>query len=144
MKAGRNAAGVFLTALLPLSGCLEQSYPGPKPIVTEGALVDVVYEPARRLVSRSCADCHSQGGHNESHLDAWGHAIRLDTHKQWVDGKRVLLERLDTVYAAEQDPPLDVMPSASFPFQLTREERDTLLQWIARGSPNTPGGDSVP
>lgn len=138
------AAGAVLAALLPLSGCLEPSPPGPKPIVTEGALVDVVYEPARRLVSRSCADCHSEGGNNESHLDAWGHAIRLDTYKQWVDGKRVLLERLDTVYAAEQDPPLDVMPSASFPYQLTRDERDTLLQWIARGSPNTPSGDSVP
>jgi hypothetical protein len=143
LKAGRIATGTLLAALLPLSGCLEQSDPGPKPIVTEGALVDVVYEPARRLVSRSCADCHSEGGSHESHIDAWGHAIRLDTYKQWVDGKRVLLERLDTVFAAEQDPPLDVMPSASFPIQLTPAERDTLLQWIARGSPNTPSGDSL-
>ena len=99
------------------------------------------YEPARRLVSRTCADCHAKDGRNETHKDAWGHAIRLDTYQEWVDGRRVILERLDPAIAAAQDPPLDVMPQAAFRFQLTDAERDTLLHWIRRDSPNTPTGE---
>ncbi|GEM_PF-4185957 len=143
MKKSRIAAGPCLAAFLFIQGCWQNYDPGPRPIITEGALTDVLYEPARRLVSRSCADCHAQNGNNASHGDAWGHAIRLDTYKEWVDGRRVLLERLNPETAAAQDPPLDVMPNVGFPFQLTDTERDTLLQWMARGSPNTSSGDSA-
>ncbi len=132
------AAGVLAAALL-LPGCF-QSFNGPRPIVTEGALTDVLYGPARRLVGRSCADCHAKNGNNETHGDAWGHAIRLDSYQDWIDGRRVLLERLDTVTAAEQDPPVAAMPSAGFRYPLSDSERDTLLQWIRRGSPNTESG----
>jgi uncharacterized membrane protein len=128
-----------LAALLLFPGCY-QSFNGPRPIITEGALTDVRYEPAQRLVSRTCADCHVRTGNNETQPDAWGHAIRLDTYQDWVDGRRVLLERLDPVTAAQQDPPADVMPQPDFKFQLTDAERDTLLQWIKRGSPNTESG----
>ena len=131
---------VFAVALLA-AGCNEESVPGPKPIVTIGALPDVLYEPARRIVSRSCADCHAAGGKHEKHMDAWGHALRLDSWQEWVNARADLRVRLDPVKAAEQDPPEDVMPLATFPFQLTSAERDTLLQWIARGSPNTVTGE---
>lgn len=140
MAIRRACPPVFLFALA-LSGCYQSlDGGGPKPIVTEGALTDVLYEPARRLVSRSCADCHAQGGNNGTHQDAWGHAIRLDTYAEWVSGRRVLLERLDRSVAAMQDPPLDTMPSAGFLYPLTDAERDTLLQWIRRDSPNTESG----
>ena len=149
MIRGRIAAGAFPAAFLWVQcllaqGCYQSYDPGPRPIITEGALADVRYEPVRRLVSRSCADCHAKAGNNESHGDAWGHAIRLDTYAEWVDGRRVLLERLVPATAAALDPPVDVMPSAGFRFPLTDAERDTLLQWIARGSPNTASGDSLP
>jgi hypothetical protein len=126
----------------PLAGCFQNfNNEGPHAIVTTGALADVAYEPARRIVSLYCADCHAQGGNNETWHDAWGHAIRLDTWQEWVDGKRVLLERLDSATAAAQDPPVDVMPQPTFLYQPTRAERDTLLEWIKRGSPNTPTGE---
>jgi mono/diheme cytochrome c family protein len=131
------AAAAVLAAV---TGCFQSFDSGPKPIITEGALADVVYEPARRLVSRSCADCHAKDGNNETHGDAWGHAIRLDAYAEWVDGRRVLLERLDPATALAQDPPVDTMPSAGFLYPLTLSERDTLLQWIKRGSPNTESG----
>jgi hypothetical protein len=51
-----------------------------------------------------------------------------------------LLERLDPATAAEQDPPVDPMPLTGFPYQPSRAERDTLLEWLKRGSPNTPDG----
>jgi mono/diheme cytochrome c family protein len=141
LRTGFASAVFRLAALLPILGCFQEYDPGPKPIVTEGALTDVLYEPARRLVSRSCADCHTKGGHNETQGDAWGHAIRLDTYQEWVDGRGELLERLDPAIAAANDPPLDVMPQAAFRFQLTDAERDTLLRWIRRDSPNTESGN---
>lgn len=135
-----TTVALFAVALLA-SGCSEESVPDPEPIVTTGALPDVLYEPARRIVSRSCADCHAAGGKNEKHMDAWGHALRLDSWEEWDNSRADLQVRLDPVKAAEQDPPEDVMPLATFPFQLTPAERDTLLQWIARGSPNTVTGE---
>ncbi|MDB5106398.1 MAG: hypothetical protein JWP91_4087 [Fibrobacteres bacterium] len=134
------AAGCLAMAFLP-QGCYQATDAGPRPIVTEGALADVKYAPARRLVSRSCADCHAKDGNNETHKDAWGHAIRLDTYQEWVDGRRVLQERLDPAIAAAQDPPVDAMPQPFFRYQLTDAERDTLLQWIRRDSPNTETGE---
>ena len=129
-------------ALFSLCGCLgEADAPAPaKPIVTEGCLKDCAYEPARRLVSRYCADCHSEGGNNASHGDAWGHAIQLDTYAQWAKGSRHLRERLDPALAAQQDPPVDPMPPTGFPYQPGQAERDTLLDWLQRGSPNTASG----
>jgi hypothetical protein len=149
-RTGPAPASVFplsrplalLLAACALTGCLGDE--PPRPIVTEGALTDVAYEPARRLVSRSCADCHAKDGNNRDHVDAWGHAIRLDTYKQWVDGNRVLVERLDPDSLAAQDPPVDPMPPAHFPYPLAASERDTLLEWMRRGSPNTADGLPLP
>lgn len=132
--------GLRAAAILLLAQCAQPAE-NSKPIITEGALADVVYEPAQRLVSRSCADCHAEAGNNASHSDAWGHAIRLDTYEEWVNGRRVLLERLDPATAAAHDPPLDPMPTAGFPYPLSDAERDTLLRWIERGSPNTVAGE---
>jgi hypothetical protein len=91
-------------------------------------------------VSLYCADCHARGGNNPTHGDAWGHAIRLDTYAEWAKSERYLRERLDPDSAAAQDPPVDVMPQPGFPLQPTAAERDTLLAWLARGSPDTPDG----
>jgi hypothetical protein len=126
--------------IFALTGCFQDADKPPKPIVTVGCIQDCAYEPARRLVSLYCADCHSEGGHNESHHDAWGNAIRLDTYAQWAKGSKHLLERLDPETAAAQDPPVDPMPSTGFLYQPTQAERDTLLDWLKRGSPNTPSG----
>lgn len=109
-------------------------------MVTEGCLKDCAFEPARRLVSLHCADCHAEGGNDVSHDDAWGHAIRLDTYDEWARGSKHLLERLDPLAAAQQDPPVDTMPPPGFLYPLGRAERDTLLAWLKRGSPNTPSG----
>ena len=136
--------GAAIAAVLLTAGCVQEHESGPEPIVTTGALADVLYEPARRIVGRHCSDCHASGGKNEKHMDAWGHAIRLDTWREWVDGRADIVARLDPAKAAEQDPPVDVMPLATFPLQPTQAERDTLLQWIARGSPNTPTGEAPP
>jgi hypothetical protein len=55
-----------------------------------------------------------------------------------------LQERLDPATAAAQDPPVDPMPLTGFPNQPTQAERDTLLEWLKRGSPNTASGFEDP
>ena len=146
MRGARAAVLLRAFALLALSGCFSSfNDDAPKPIVTEGCLVDAAYEPAKRLVSLYCADCHARAGNDPSHDDAWGHAIRLDTYAEWAKGSKHLLERLDPAVAAAQDPPVDPMPLTGFRYQPSQAERDTLLDWLKRGSPNTPSGfaDSV-
>lgn len=138
-----RSARIVLSALLALEalwGCIGSPDSPPKSIVTEGCLTDCAYEPARRLVSLYCADCHAQGGNDESHGDAWGNAIRLDTYAEWVKGSKKLQERLDPAVAAAQDPPVDSMPLPGFRYQMPRAVRDTLLSWLQRGSPNTASG----
>ena len=123
-----------------LTGCFQSEDHFPHVILTEGCLTDVRYAPARRIVGYYCSDCHAKAGTAESHKDAYGHALRLDTWQEWVDGKKYLLVRLDAAAAAAEEPPVDVMPQLAFPYQPTQAERDTLLQWIRRGSPNTVSG----
>ncbi len=137
-----NAIVPALVSLLALQACFQSATPsGPKPIVTEGALADVAYAPAKRLVGRYCSDCHARNGNHENHANAWGHSLRLDGYEEWVEAGNRLLVRLDAAVAAVQDPPVDVMPQAAFPLQPTQAERDTLLEWIRRGSPNTLTGE---
>jgi hypothetical protein len=132
---------IFLgMALFVANGCGPKSTAPENPIVIHGAIKDVVYEPARRLVSLYCADCHTIDGNNSAQKDAWGFAIRLDTYAQWTSGSTHLFERLDTAYAATHYPPFAIMPPADFPLHMLPAERDTLLQWLAKGSPNTLTG----
>ncbi len=103
-------------------------------------MAGTLYPPALRIVNRYCADCHTQGGNNRLQHDAWKYALRLDTYAEWVEARKVLLERLVPETAAAQDPPVDVMPNLFFPNQPTQAERDTLLAWIRAGSRNTLSG----
>jgi uncharacterized membrane protein len=115
--------------------------PIPLPIVSEGAITGTLYAPALRIVNYYCADCHVATGHNELQHDAWKFAIRLDQYSEWAEASKVLLERLVPETAVAQDPPVEVMPNMAFSRKITQAERDTLVEWIKRGSPNTPSGE---
>ena len=115
----------------------------PDSIVSEGSLLNVAYAPARRIVNRYCADCHTSGGKNKDKMDAWGNAdVKLDAYAGWVNAQNTLKIRLNPTLAISQRPfPLDSMPKGSFSRQPTQAERDTLLTWLMRGSPNTSNGE---
>ncbi|MDQ3002250.1 MAG: cytochrome c, partial [Fibrobacterota bacterium] len=114
----------------------------PDSIVSDGAMADVLYAPAKRIINFYCADCHTQGGKNKDQVDAWKNAdVKLDTHAGWAKAVNTLLVRLDPPLAAAQKPfPFDPMPKPSFPRQPSQAERDTLLTWLKSGSPNTITG----
>jgi mono/diheme cytochrome c family protein len=106
-------------------------------VVTEGAMEGLNYAEAAALINRSCADCHTEGGLNPDQPAAWTFALRLDRYQSWVRaGTSTLLERLDPSIAK----PEEQMPPADFPNQLTLVERQLLIDWLNRGSPNTPNG----
>jgi mono/diheme cytochrome c family protein len=106
-------------------------------VVTEGAMEGLNYAEAAALINRSCADCHTEGGLNPDQPAAWTFALRLDRYNGWVRaGASTLLERLDPSIAK----PEEQMPPADFPNQLTLVERQLLIDWLNRGSPNTPNG----
>jgi mono/diheme cytochrome c family protein len=110
-----------------------------KGIVTSGAVQGLVYEPAAKIVNRYCADCHTVGGLNPEQPDAWNYAIRLDTYALWDSYPTYILEEhLDPVLAAQKS--LTLMPPEHFPLQPTSGERQLLLDWLRRGSPNTVDG----
>lgn len=109
----------------------------PGGIVTEGAVAGLVYDEAFAILNRSCADCHTEGGLNADQAAAWTFALRLDTYAGWLRaGTSTLRERLDPTVAE----PDELMPPASFPYQPTPEERQLLIDWLNRGSPNTSNG----
>jgi len=98
------------------------------------AVKDVQYEPAYRLINHYCADCHTEGGLNVRQLDGWT-ALPLDAYTGWKNAASLLLKRLDSADAVHFN--LEIMPPANFRYQPTRAERDSLLEWLRLGSPNT-------
>ena len=104
------------------------------------AVKGLVYEPAFRIINRYCAECHTEGGLNLRQLDGWT-ALPLDTYGNWKsapDGRNIFARRLDSVQARQSG--LERMPPPKFYAQPTQAERDTLLNWLQRGSPNTLNG----
>jgi len=110
-------------------------------IVTEGAVQGLVYDTAYKLINRYCADCHTLGGLNKDQPDAWTYALPLDTYAEWkAAGILDIQYRMDSVLASQLRPPGQIMPRTIFPLQPTAAERQLLLDWIRRGSPNTLTG----
>jgi cytochrome c len=107
-------------------------------IIMEGAMEGTVYDTAFKLVNRYCADCHTQGGLSPYQPSGWNYVMRLDTYQNWVDGSISIEERLDVAMALQNG--YEAMPPSYAPFEPTDSERQVLLDWLRRGSPNTDSG----
>jgi len=107
-------------------------------IVMEGAMQGTLYDTAFKLVNRYCADCHTQGGLNPYQPSAWNYVMRLDTYPDWVAGKIAIEERLDKALALLNG--YESMPPMYFTLEPTDSERQILLDWLRRGSPNSDSG----
>jgi uncharacterized membrane protein len=103
-----------------------------------GSMRGLVYDTARTLVNRYCADCHTEGGYNSGQWDGWA-AVQFDTYAQWKNfDAAILIRRMNPDSALALD--VGVMPPGTFPHQPSPEERSVLMEWLKRGSPNTAGG----
>ncbi len=108
-------------------------------IIQNGAMKGLLFDSASQIINHYCADCHTFGGLNREQQSAWTYALRLDTYQDWANVKpEILAERLDPAIAILKF--LEVMPPDRFPFQPTNSERQILLEWLKRSSPNTKDG----
>jgi cytochrome c5 len=125
-----RAAATFLLALGMATGC--QRPPAAQ------ALSGARYLPGQRFVERHCASCHAD--HGRDRLRARAHRVfAVDRYAQWQSGGRILLAVLDKWHLDGK-----VMPPPQAAEQPSDDERRQILDWIRRGSPNTPDGRAEP
>ncbi len=119
----------------------------PQPVTTTGIVdtfwvadstgihkVEFLYKPAQRLMDKYCAECHARDGNSPYQKLTWSNSLQIDSFPVWRGAAGPLIERMDPVYT------WDLMPPFYGAHQPTRAERDTLLQWLNRGAPNTVDG----
>jgi hypothetical protein len=97
-------------------------------------LAGCIYEPARDFVARYCSACHSSQASNRISQRA-AEALLLDTYSQWLAASVKIPRRLDRDSLLGK-----IMPPLTFPDQPGNAERRAVVDWLRRGSPNTPDG----
>ena len=115
----------FALALLVL-GCARDDSPLP-------ALRGGRYLPAREVVSRYCAPCHTRAGASPRQREAY-HELQLDRYDD-LRRRQVVVENALALHGGRAD-----MPPREAERQPTPAERALLLDWVRRGCPNTASG----
>jgi hypothetical protein len=100
----------------------------------EAAMKDTLYEPGRTFVRTYCSPCHWSGGQNPKKSGAYK-AFQVDTYEEWASGRTIISAVLD-----KWNPDGSVMPPPEAPLAPPDDERKLILDWVHRGSPNTPTG----
>jgi hypothetical protein len=100
----------------------------------EPAMKGTLYEPGRTFVQTYCSPCHWSGGRHAKQAIAYP-AFQVDTYDAWATGGTIVPAVLD-----KWNPDGTVMPPADAPAEPPDDERRLILDWVRRGSPNTPDG----
>lgn len=131
MRAGALLVTFLALTALPVTSGRASEGEGEVP---PGPLAGTVYAPARRFVSMYCAGCHWEGGTNPKKKRALPQ-MRLDSYQSWSTHQSVLKGVIDRWH-----PDGKVMPPRDAKAQPPDAERRAILEWLARGSPNTVDG----
>jgi hypothetical protein len=102
--------------------------------VVEAAMKGTVYEPGRVFVQTYCSPCHWKGGQHPRRSAAY-QTFQVDSYEQWATGRVIVPAVLD-----KWNPDGKVMPPPEAPGFPSDDDRRLILDWVRRGSPNTPGG----
>jgi hypothetical protein len=92
------------------------------------------YEPARTFAQTYCTPCHWSEGRHAKQPIAYA-VFQVDTYDSWASGHAMVLTALD-----KWNPGSIVMPPADAPASPPDDQRGLVLDWVRRGSPNTPDG----
>ena len=98
------------------------------------AMTGTRYPAGKRFVERYCAGCHTEAGADPQKRRAYA-VLQLDTYEQWKGSQKVLTAVLDRWHLDGR-----LMPPPTARPQPTDAERRAALDWLRRGSPNTPDG----
>jgi hypothetical protein len=93
-----------------------------------------LYEPGRTFGQKYCSPCHWAGGQNPKQSVAF-QSFQIDTYDDWATGRTIIPAVLD-----KWNPDGKVMPPPEAPAFPPDDERRLILDWVRRGSPNTPDG----
>jgi hypothetical protein len=104
------------------------------PSIPELAMKGTLYEPGRTFVQTYCSPCHWKGGKHAKQPVAYP-AFQVDTYAQWATGGTIIPAVLD-----KWNPDGTVMPPPEAPADPPDDQRMLILDWVRRGSPNTPTG----
>jgi hypothetical protein len=102
---------------------------GPEP-----AMKGTIYEAGRVFGQTYCSPCHWIGGKHAKQPVAYV-AFQVDTYEQWATGGTIIPAVLD-----KWNPDGTVMPPPEAPSFPPDDQRMLILDWVRRGSPNTPSG----
>jgi hypothetical protein len=100
----------------------------------EPAMLGTLYEPGRAFGQMYCSPCHWKGGQHPKQSAAYP-AFQVDTYELWATGRTIIPAVLD-----KWNPDGAVMPPPEAPGFPPDDERMLVLDWVRRGSPNTPDG----
>jgi hypothetical protein len=100
----------------------------------EPAMLGTLYEPGRSFGQSYCSPCHWKGGRHAKQPVAYP-AFQVDTYALWATGRTIIPAVLD-----KWNPDGAVMPPPEAPGFPPDDERMSILDWVRRGSPNTPDG----
>ena len=92
------------------------------------------FRKAREFTGKYCMDCHSSRGSNPL-LHKAVLNLKMDTYKDWMEAAGAVPSVLDR--AALEAP---IMPPSTFHSQPDDSERQFMVDWVKRGSPNTDSG----
>lgn len=98
------------------------------------ALEGCAYAPARAFAQKYCGSCHTSAGTHAQKKRAYA-VLQLDTYEQWKADAKVVTAVLDKWHLDGK-----IMPPPKAQAQPTDAERRLVLDWLARGSPNTATG----
>jgi hypothetical protein len=100
----------------------------------EPAMKGTLYDAGRTFAQTYCSPCHWKGGQHAKQPVAYP-AFQVDTYDEWATGQTIITAVLD-----KWNPDGTVMPPPEAPKDPPDDERKTILDWVQRGSPNTPSG----
>lgn len=92
------------------------------------------YPAASAFVEKYCSGCHTSTGGDALKKRAYA-VLQLDTYDDWKAGTKVITAVLDKWHLDGK-----IMPPPKATAQPTDAERKAILDWLGRGSPNTPSG----
>jgi hypothetical protein len=124
---------VLLVTVVAASAC-GSSDRTTETFAVEASMKGTLYEPGRVFGQTYCSPCHWKGGQNPKRSGAY-QAFQMDTYEQWATGRVIIPAVLD-----KWNPDGRVMPPPEAPEFPSDDDRRLILDWVRRGSPNTPGG----
>jgi hypothetical protein len=108
---------------------------GGSPGTSVALAMDGTVYPAGRVFGQTyCSPCHWKGGQHPKQAVAYP-AFQVDTYAQWSTGGTIIPAVLD-----KWKPDGVVMPPPEAPAFPPDDQRMLILDWVRRGSPNTPDG----